>query len=533
MRTADVSSEEDDAYIAELEEDLRCAAIAGQLALGREATARVALRHANARCEDVEAERTRMEDALRRANERGADLAAALAAAEAEVREMSERLGERRQRANRDDVALRAAESNIEVLRRRIASLEELRQEPLRDTLGTSDVAAGRAVARPPPSHEPLKVRAPPVAAETATESAEMVAQRANIAKLTSALAASAAALREARAEAAAERRSGVARLAREQRALVEVREDLARAAAAERTSSALASAPAPAAPLATAPGGRGALLLRKLRAGTISQEEYDHLAPLVRYDAWHEAQQQRAPAVPRTLLLHCLASVSVARAVVVGTPPFAQYEVRVRVAPRGGSGRGGGGAGESASASAAASPCVFEWTVRRRFSEFRMLHVQLRSRCAAALDLVPQFPRRRLDRSVAAPIVEQRRAALDAYAGALLARLRVAGALIERGVAARAAERDAIDAAVRELTRQVAAGDVSASELAAVEGASARWAGGRDARAKGGDAAAAGGTGGDGADRASGARDIVRDAVIDLFVPFLELWRMSVATDN
>ena len=122
---------------------------------------------------------------------------------------------------------------------------------------------------------------------------------------------------------------------------------------------------------------------------------------------------------------------------------------------------------------------------------------------------------------------MEQRRAALDAYTGALLARLRVAGALIERGVAARAAECDAIAAAVQELRRQVAAGDISASELAAVEGASARWAGEPEADGEGGDAATGGSSGGDGADS---ARDNVRDAIIDLFVPFLELWRMSVA---
>ena len=374
---------DDDSYIEELEEDLRCAAIAGQLALGREAAARVALQHANARREDVEAECARVEAALRRANERGGELGAALAAAETEVREMSECLGERRQRANRDQVALHAAECDIDVLRRRIAALEELRQPPLRTTLVPGAFAAERALAPPPLRRVPPEPHSPSTsAADVATEGAEMVAQRAQIATLTAALAASAAALREARAEAAAERRSGVARLAREQRARIGVREELARAAAAEQASSARASASVPPAPV-----GRGALLLCKLRAGTISQEEYDHLAPLVRYDAWHEAQQQRAPAVPRNLLLHCLTSIRVARAVVVGTPPFAQFEVRVCVAPRGGGGSG------SVSASGSASPCVFEWTVRRRFSEFRMLHVQLRSRCAAArdLELVPQ----------------------------------------------------------------------------------------------------------------------------------------------
>ena len=41
-------------YVAELEEDLRCAAIAGQLALDREAAARVSLQHALERAEDAE-----------------------------------------------------------------------------------------------------------------------------------------------------------------------------------------------------------------------------------------------------------------------------------------------------------------------------------------------------------------------------------------------------------------------------------------------------------------------------------------------
>ena len=266
-------------------------------------------------------------------------------------------------------------------------------------------------------------------------------------------------------------------------------------------------------------PTGRLAVLQRKLQTGIISRREYEHLAPLIQLDAWHEAQQ--APVVAKSLLFRCLRSVTVANVTRVGSgaSAYAQYELNIRIAPRMITGQGDDDD---------ASSRVFEWTVRRRFSEFRMLHINLAGRVGGrgggekVAKLLPRFPRsiRRLGgRSMKDSVLERRRVALDAYIAALIAQVRV-GALRDRGESARALEAEAMRQALAALHRQVGVGDiVEGGTVEAIEAASARWEDEASASASAG-----------GGDNAEGrALEGNGEAILELFVSFLELWRLSV----
>ena len=266
-------------------------------------------------------------------------------------------------------------------------------------------------------------------------------------------------------------------------------------------------------------PTGRLAILQRKLQTGIISRREYEHLAPLIQLDAWHEAQQ--APVVAKSLLFRCLRSVTVANVTRVGSgaSAYAQYELNIRIAPRMITGQGDDDD---------ASSRVFEWTVRRRFSEFRMLHINLAGRVGGrsggekVAKLLPRFPRsiRRLGgRSMKDSVLERRRVALDAYIAALIAQVRV-GALRDRGESARALEAEAMRQALAALHRQVGVGDiVEGGAVEAIEAASARWEDEASASASAG-----------GGDNAEGrALEGNGEAILELFVSFLELWRLSV----
>ena len=266
-------------------------------------------------------------------------------------------------------------------------------------------------------------------------------------------------------------------------------------------------------------PTGRLAVLQRKLQTGIISRREYEHLAPLIQLDAWHEAQQ--APVVAKSLLFRCLRSVTVANVTRVGSgaSAYAQYELNIRIAPRMITGQGDDDD---------ASSRVFEWTVRRRFSEFRMLHINLAGRVGGrsggekVAKLLPRFPRsiRRLGgRSMKDSVLERRRVALDAYIAALIAQVRV-GALRDRGESARALEAEAMRQALAALHRQVGVGDiVEGGAVEAIEAASARWEDEASASASAG-----------GGDNAEGrALEGNGEAILELFVSFLELWRLSV----